>query len=155
MAINLNQVFHEKHKYRLVLCGHKAVEVGAVCLVLMLQGSLAGITLGHLAVASKTGLLAVFPALGVSLTRHARHLANKWASSIFLGICGFFADILIHESHYPGAYTEAALTALGTFGLSIAVSHTRVGKYVDSLAEAFLHSSHGDKNGSGTVVETV
>src|ERR1051326_2580712 len=134
--------FHEKHKYRLMLCGHKAFEVGAVCLALMVQGNVSGITLGHVAIASKTGLLAVFPALGVTLTRYARHLANRWTSSIFLGICGFFADVVMHESHYPGAYTEAALTAIGTFGLSVAVSYTRVGKYATGLAEAFLHTTH-------------
>jgi len=133
-------LLHEKHKYRLVLCGHKAVEVGAVCLALMVQGSLGGITLGHLAVASKTGVVAIFPALGISLTKHARHLANRWTSSIFIGTCGFVADVLIHESHYPGAYTEAALTAIGTFAISIAVSYTRIGKHVDRLAEAFLDS---------------
>jgi len=136
--MNKAGLLHEKHKYRLMLCSHKAVEVGAVCLALMVQGNLGGITLGHLATASKTGVLAIFPALGVSLTKHARHLANRWTSSIFIGACGFIADILIHESHYPGAYTEAALTAVGTFAFSVAVSYTRIGKYIDRLAEAFL-----------------
>jgi hypothetical protein len=83
-------------------------------------------------------VLAIFPALGVTLTKHAHHLANRWTSSLFIGGCGFIADILIHESHYPGAYTEAALTAVGTFAFSVAVSYTRVGKYIDRLAEAFL-----------------
>jgi hypothetical protein len=136
--MNMVGSLHEKHKYRLMLCSHKAVEVGAVCLALMVQGNLGGVTLGHLATASKTGLLAIFPALGVSLTKHARHLANRWTSSIFIGGCGFIADILIHASHYPGEYTEAALTAVGTFAFSVAVSYTRIGKYVDRMAEAFL-----------------
>jgi hypothetical protein len=95
--MNMVGLLHEKHKYRLMLCSHKAVEVGAVCLALMVQGNLGGITLGHLATASKTGILAIFPALGVSLTKHARHLANRWTSSIFIGACGFIADALIHE----------------------------------------------------------
>jgi len=30
---NLSRMLHEKHQYRLVLCGHKAVEAGAVCLL--------------------------------------------------------------------------------------------------------------------------
>ena len=33
--MNPRHVFNERHQFRLVLCGHKAVEVGAVCLVLM------------------------------------------------------------------------------------------------------------------------
>jgi hypothetical protein len=54
-------------------------------------------------------------------------------------VCAFLADALVHGSHYPGAYTEAALTALGAFALSIAVSYTPVGKQMDRLAESFLH----------------
>ena len=130
---------HEKHQFRLVLCSHKAVEVAAVCMVLMVQGHLGEVTLGHLLIASKTGVLAVFPALGITLTRYARHLANRWTSSAFLGVCGFLADAVIHESHYPGDYTEAVLTGIGAFAFSIAVSYTRIGKYVDRLAESFLH----------------
>src|SRR5207249_4546967 len=99
----------------LVLCGHKAVEAGAVCLVLMVQGHLTEITAAHLLIASKTGLLAVFPALGVSFTRYARHFVNKWTTSAFLGVCTFVADSLIHPSHYPGEYTEALLTGIGAF----------------------------------------
>jgi hypothetical protein len=105
----------------------------------MVQGHLGDIALGHLLIASKTGLLAVSPVLGVTLTRHARHLANRWTSSAFLGICAFAADAIIHGSHYSGDYAEAALTGLGAFALSVVVSYTPVGKYIDRLAEAFLH----------------
>jgi len=115
------------------------VEVGAVCLLLMVQGHLGEVTLAHLAIASKTGLLAIFPALGVTFTRYAHHLGNRWTAAVFLGICSFFADAAIHGSHYPGAYTEAGLTALGAFVFSIAISYTPLGKRIDHLAEAFLN----------------
>ncbi len=107
----MKRFFHQRHQFRLALCGHKAVEAGAVCLLLMVQGDLAAATIGHLAIASKTGLLAVVPALGITWTRHARHLANRWTSSLLLAVCAFVADALMHDSHYSGAYTEAALTA--------------------------------------------
>ena len=42
--------------FRLTLFGHKAVEAGGVCLLLMVQGNLAGLTLGHVGIASQTGL---------------------------------------------------------------------------------------------------
>jgi hypothetical protein len=83
------------------MCGHKVVEVGAVCLLLMVQGDLAGATLTHLGVASQTGVLGVFPILGVTYTRYARHLTNRWTSSALLGLCTFAADAAIHASHYP------------------------------------------------------
>jgi hypothetical protein len=40
-----------------VLCGQKAVEAGAVCMVLMVQGHLGDVTLAHVEIAAKTGLL--------------------------------------------------------------------------------------------------
>ena len=132
---------HHKHQFRLALCGHKAVEVGAVCLLLMVQGDLLNVTLTHLSIASKTGLLAVFPALGLTFTRHARHFANKWTSSGFLALCTFVADSLLHESHYQGAYMEAALTAVGAFVFSLAVAYTPIGKRLDRLAESFGHAN--------------
>jgi hypothetical protein len=130
-------MLHEKHQFRLAMCGHKAVEVGAVCLLLMVQGDLAGVTLAHLAIASKTGLLGVFPILGVTYTRHARHLSNRWTSAGLLAVCTFVADALIHASHYPGALTEAVLTAVGAFFFSLAISYTPIGKKLHRLAEPF------------------
>jgi hypothetical protein len=89
-------------------------------------------------VAAKTGLLAVSPALG-TFTRYARHFANRWISSAFLGICAFLADAAVHESHYPGKVTEAALTGLGAFLFSIVISYTPIGKHIDRLAGTFPH----------------
>ena len=74
--MNLRHVFSQRQQFRLVLCGHKAVEVGAVCLVLMVQGNLGEVTLAHFLIATKTGLWAISPALGITFTRYARHLVN-------------------------------------------------------------------------------
>ena len=125
-----------------MLCGHKAVEAGAVCLVLMVQGHLMDATLAHLLIATKTGMLAVFPALGLTFTRYARQFANKWAASIFIGVCTFLADGAIHASHYPGEYTEAALTGVGAFALSLAIASTPIGRRIDALAETVFHANH-------------
>ena len=138
----MNQ-FRERQQFRVVLCGHKALEVGAVCIILMVQGQLLDITLAHVLIAVKTGLIAVSPALGLTFTRHARHFLNRWSSAAFLGVCTFAADALVHGSHYPAAYTEAALTAAGAFLFSVAVSCTPVGKRIDRLAEAFLGADDG------------
>jgi hypothetical protein len=130
---------HKKHQFRLMLFGHKAVETGAACLLLMVQGQLAQATFGHFLVASETGVLTVVPLLGITLTRQARHFTNRWISAMFVGICAFVADAIIHGSHYPGAYTEAAWTAMAASALSVVISYTQVGKQIDRLAEAFLH----------------
>jgi len=121
-----------------MLFGNKAVETGAACLLLMVQGQLAQATVGHFLIASETGILTVFPLLGITWTRHARHFANRWASAAFVAVCAFFADAFIHASHYEGKYTEAAFTAIGAFVLSVVISYTPVGKQIDRLAEAFV-----------------
>src|SRR5262249_49835484 len=136
--MDLKAVIHKRHQFRLMLCGHKAVETGAACLLFMIQGQLGQATLGHFFIASKTGALPGFPLLCISLTRYARHFANRWMSALFVAVCAFFADAVIHESHYPGSYTEAAFTAAGAFALSVILSYTPVGKQIDRLAEAFL-----------------
>jgi hypothetical protein len=133
--------FNDRHQFRLALCGHKAAEAAAVCLMLMVQGNLLALTAAHFALASKTGLLSVFPAMAVSFTPYAHHLVNRWTSSAFLAVCTFLADAAVHPSHYPGEFTEAALTGIGAFVFSLAVSYTPVGKYIDRLAHAFLQHS--------------
>ena len=134
-------VTKKRGQFRLVLCGHKAVEAGAVCLVLMVQGHLGDVTLAHLGIAAKTGLLAVSPALAVTFSQYARHFLNRWTSAAFLGICTFGADAVIHASHYSGEYTEAALTAVGAFLFSLVVSFTPLGARIDRLAESFFDSA--------------
>lgn len=138
--MDLRKYFHNKNQFRAVLFGHKAVEIGAVCLLVMVKGQLGNATLMHVAIAAKTGLLAVSPAVGATFTRYARYFANRWASSAFVGACTFFADAMMHESHYPGRYTDAILTAIGAFLFSVLISYTPVGKAIDRLAEGFLHT---------------
>jgi hypothetical protein len=107
-------------------------------MLLMVQGHLGAITMLHVEIASKTGVLAVVPVLGVSFTRHARHFANRWTTSALLAACTFVADAAVHASHYPGEYTEAAFTGIGAFIFSLVISYTPMGKRIDRLAEHFL-----------------
>ena len=128
-----------KTAFRLALCGHKAAEVAGVCLLLMVQGNLFAATAAHVVVAGKTGVLAVLPALALTYTRRAaRLITNRWSSALFLGVCGFVADATVHQSHYPGASTEAALTGIGTTAASVLVSYTPLGKRIERLAEHLL-----------------
>lgn len=132
-------LFHKRHQFRVALFGHKGAEVAGVCLLLMVQGDLLSLTPAHLLIASKTGLLAVFPAVAVTFTPWARHMVNRWTSSAFLAFCTFFADSAVHQSHFAGEYGEAALTAVGAFIFSVVVSYTPIGKKIDHLAESLLH----------------
>jgi hypothetical protein len=108
-------------------------------MLLMVQGHVMDITTGHFVIAGETGALAILPALAVTFTQYVRYLANRWTSSLFIGACGFAADAIVHGSHYPGAYTEAALTGLGTIAASVLVSYTPLGKRIERLAEPLVH----------------
>jgi hypothetical protein len=112
-------------------------------MLLMVQGHVGEITAGHVAIASETGVLAILPALALTFTQYGRYLTNRWTSSLFIGLCGFVADAFVHASHYPGAYTEAVLTGLGTTAASVVVSYTPIGKRIEQLAEPLLHRQAG------------
>ena len=127
--------------FRFAMCGHKAAEVAGVCMLLMAQGRLMDMTAGHAMIATETGVLAIVPPLLLTFTRQVRLLASRWTSSAFIGLCGLAADGLVHGSHYPGAYTEAILTGLGTTAMSILVSYTPLGKRIERLAEPLLQTS--------------
>jgi hypothetical protein len=137
--MNVQRWFHKRYQFRAALCGHKAIEAGTVCILLMVQGDLLALTPAHFALAAKTGLLAVSPALAVTFTPFARHFVNRWTSSAFLAVCTFCADSAVHPSHFAGEYGEAALTALGAFVFSVVVSYTALGRLIDRLADSFVH----------------
>ena len=117
---------------------HKCAEVAGVCLLLMVQGNVLDLTASHVLTAAQTGTTAIALPLGLTFTRYARAFASsRWLSSLIVGGCGFIADVFAHPSHYPGAYTEAGLTGIGTTALSIAISYTPLGRRIDRLGEAF------------------
>jgi hypothetical protein len=122
------------------MCADQGVQVAAVCLLLMVRGDVWNLTATHFLTAAGTATVAIAPPLVVTFTRYARVLvSSRWWSGLFSGFCGFIADVVVHPSHYSGAYTEAALTGLGTMLLSVAISYTPVGKRVERLGEVFLH----------------
>ena len=98
-----------------------------------IRGQLGEVTAAHLLVASKTGLLAVLPVLCITFTGHVRHFVCRRTSSLILGVCTLAADAAIHQSHYPGKYTKAALTGVGAFTFSLLLSFTPIGKRIDEL----------------------
>ena len=128
-----------KAPYRVAMCAHKGAEVAGLCLLLMVQGDVLDLTLSHFATAAQTGATAMVLPLGLTFTRFVRaFVSSRWTSSLIVGVCGFAADIFAHPSHYPGAYTEAALTGLGTTAASVLISYTAIGKRIERLGDVFL-----------------
>ena len=77
---------------------------------------------------SQLTFVCIYALVGVGLM-----LLTGYTGQISLGHAAFLA---------VGAYTEAVLTGLGAFVLSLVVSYTRLGHYIDSLGESFLGSMH-------------
>lgn len=68
-------------------------EATAACLFAMVQGNLAAVGLGHLIVASQTGLLAGLIA-GISLL--LARTQRRWLLAVQLGVTTMLADFLLH-----------------------------------------------------------
>ncbi len=81
-SMKFRHFLNNGHQFRLMLCGHKVAEAGVACLLLMVQGQLSDVTVTHLLIASKTGLLAVLPVLVITFTHHARHFLNRWRRDV-------------------------------------------------------------------------
>lgn len=94
-------------------------EATAACLVTMVQGNVLAIGLGHLFIATQTGLTAgAVAAIVVILSKtHRRALI-----ALILGIVTTVVDYLIHPGMFGSVITEAVVTGIGAAILSYAVS---------------------------------
>ncbi len=97
-------------------------ESGLACVLTMVQGNVLALTLSHWLIASQTGLLA---GAIVGTTVVAAKLRRPWVVSLVLGVVTTAVDALVHPATFGAAsLTEACVTGLGAFALSLAVSAT-------------------------------
>jgi hypothetical protein len=97
-------------------------EAGLSCLLTMVQGNVLALTVSHWLIASQTGLLA--GAL-VGTTVIAAKLRRPWVVSLVLGAITIVVDAAVHPGRLGVAsLTEAAVTGVGAFVLSLAASET-------------------------------
>lgn len=88
------------------------------CLVTMVQGNLLALTLGHLLVASQTGVIAgAIATIGIVASK-----ANqRWKISVILGFTTAVVDYFVHPGKFGTAVTEALVTGIGAAVLSYLV----------------------------------
>lgn len=92
-----------------------ASESTMACVVTMAQGNLLAMTMGHLLVASETGIIAgVITATSVMLSRTSR----RWMIAIMLGFVTAIVDFFVHPGTFGGVATEAIVTGVGAAVLS-------------------------------------
>jgi hypothetical protein len=96
----------------------KFTQAWTACMICMVQGDLASLTLSHAFTASKTGTLT-----GVAMVV-ASFLPwdNKWIGIFLTGLFTMIADIIIHPTHFGPQWLEAVVTGFGAMILALIYS---------------------------------
>ncbi|MCH7507440.1 MAG: hypothetical protein IIC63_04165 [Proteobacteria bacterium] len=85
-------------------------ESTTACLVTMVQGNLLALTMGHLLIASQTGVIAgAIATAGIFVARTSK----RWLISIVLGAVTGIVDFFVHPGMFGTVATEAVVTGLG------------------------------------------
>ena len=93
-------------------------ESTTACLVTMVQGNFLAIALGHLAIASQTGMVA---GLLAAITLAMAKTDKRWVISAVLGIATAVVDYFVHPGMFGTVATEAIVTGLAAAILSYLV----------------------------------
>jgi hypothetical protein len=90
-------------------------ESSMACLITMVQGNLLALTVGHLLVASQTGLIAgAITAVSVITIKTKK----RWIVSGLLGLITGVVDYFVHPGMFGAAATEAIVTGIGAAVIS-------------------------------------
>ena len=95
-------------------------ESTTACLVTMVQGNLLALGLGHLLIASQTGIAAGAIAYVAMLFANT---GRQWMISTVLGIATGVVDFFVHPGMFGMAATEAIVTGIGAAALSFLVGN--------------------------------
>ena len=92
-----------------------ATESTMACLVTMVQGNILALTVGHLLIASQTGLIAgAIASVGLFIARTDR----RWIVALVLGMATGVVDYFVHPGMFGTLVTEAIVTGIGAAILS-------------------------------------
>ena len=90
-------------------------ESSAACLITMVQGNLLALTLGHVLIASQTGVIAGAIAAITILIARAK---VRWVISIILGSVTTVVDFFVHPGQFGPVAAEAVVTGVAAGLLS-------------------------------------
>ena len=113
-------------KDKLHILWRRIVEATSSCLIMMTQGNVLAITIGHWLTALKTGFLTGIMAVAVAVFGNQKMQDNKFVISGITGFLTAIADLIVHPSHFGGPNTEAIVTGIGAGLLCLALS--QIGK---------------------------
>jgi hypothetical protein len=112
------------------------------CLIAMTHGELSTLTLNHWKIALTTGLGAGFLAIIMGLGHLKRFQGTLIGVAIVSFISTFFSDIFAHSGDFKSRIIMALITACGAVVLSILMSLTPIGKFIENLAKEPPHNQH-------------
>jgi hypothetical protein len=101
----------------------RIIEATSSCLIMMTQGNLLAITIGHWITALKTGFLTGIMAVAVAVFGNKEMQDNKFVVAGVTGFLTAIADLFVHPSHYAGVHTEAVITGIGAGLLCLTLSN--------------------------------
>jgi hypothetical protein len=93
-------------------------ESTAACLLTMVQGNILALTLGHLVIASQTGIIAGLAAFTLSLLARVK---GHWVTPVILGVCTAIVDFYTHPGSFGAVATEAIVTGMAAAILSFLI----------------------------------
>ena len=94
-------------------------ESTTACIVTMVQGNLLSLTVGHLVIASQTGVIAAAIA---SLTLMFARSRSRWLIAAVLGVTTAIVDFFVHDGNFGPIAMEAIVTGLAAAALSYIVA---------------------------------
>ena len=96
-------------------------EATVACLFVMVQGNFLALTMGHVLIASQTGVIAgAIAAVSLAVARTDR----RWVVSVVLGTATAIVDYFVHPGMFGTVTTEAIVTGLAAAVLSYLVGTT-------------------------------
>lgn len=108
----------EKPKLKSLIEG--ASESTVACLITMVQGNVLSLTLGHLFIASQTGVVAG----GITFAVNCFVFIRKyWFTPILLGTTTTVVDFYVHPGSFGPAIAEAIVTGVAAGLLSFCISY--------------------------------
>ena len=102
-------------KSKTTLFVENIAESASSCLIMMVQGNMLLLTLGHWLIAMETGLFA-------GTIASALILKGRMFKPIVLGVITAIADYFVHSSQNENMIIEAVLTGIGASIISYSVS---------------------------------
>jgi uncharacterized membrane protein YdcZ (DUF606 family) len=93
-------------------------ESTTACLITMVQGNVLALTLGHVVIASQTGVVA---GLIAAITLAFAKTDRRWVVSAVLGVATAVVDYFVHPGMFGAVATEAIVTGLAAAVISYLV----------------------------------